>query len=157
MGTWLIEGPQRLAMEERVTSLDAWLVHGKLHVVGTDGPARVEVRKVGRRGLTVTVTGGVLSVRHDAPKSWWGLGWYGRRANYYAEVVVAVPPEVAADLTVVAGDVVASGLRSSATVEVTSGSIALMGLGGKVRAKTVSGSIEAVGVSGGSLHARGLG
>jgi DUF4097 and DUF4098 domain-containing protein YvlB len=59
-----------------------------------------------------------------------------------------VPPEVAADLTVVAGDVVASGLRCSATVEVTSGSIALMGLGGKVRAKTVSGSIEAVGVSG---------
>jgi hypothetical protein len=138
--------------------LDAWLLHGKLHVVGTEGPARVEVRKVGRRGLNVTVSDGVLSVRHDAPKSWWGwsVGWgfHLRKANYFAEVIIAVPPEVAADLTVVAGDVVASGLRTSAAVDVTSGSIALMGLGGMVRAKTVSGSIEAVGVSGDlAMHA----
>ena len=30
MGTWLIEGPQRLALEEQVSSLGAWLAHGKL-------------------------------------------------------------------------------------------------------------------------------
>jgi len=163
MGTWLIEGPQRLVLDEgpsdertlgageqvKISSLEAWLVHGKLHVVGTEGPARVEVRKVGRRGLTVTVSGGVLSVRHDVPRSWFGWGgWFVRRGNYTADVIIAVPPEVAANLTVLAGDVVASGLRSRALVDVTSGSIALMGLGGTVRAKTVSGSIEAVGVAG---------
>src|SRR5690606_8363251 len=83
---------------------------------------------------------------------WWSLGlvWAfpGRKANFNADVIIAVPPDVAASLTVIAGDVVASGLRDGTTTDVTSGSIALMGLGGSVRAKTVSGSIEAVGVSG---------
>ncbi len=149
MGTWVIDEPQRLVLDESIASLEAWLVHGKLHVVGTDGPARVEVRKVGRRGLIVTVSDGALSVRHDAPKTWggWG-GWFVRKNGYTADVIVAVPPQVAANLTVLAGDIVASGLRSRAVAEVTSGSIALMGLGGTVRAKTISGSIEAVGVAG---------
>ncbi len=151
MATWQIDGPQRLSLEDEVSQLDVWLVHGKLHVVGTDGPARIEVRRVGRKGLTVTHENGVLSVRHDAEKSWWGLvnlGWGARRANYYADVIVAVPPHVAGNLTVVAGDVVVSALRHDVSVDVTSGSIAVMGLGGVVRTKTVSGSIEAVGVSG---------
>jgi hypothetical protein len=147
MGTWVIGGPQGLALDGKVTTLDVWLVHGKVHVIGTQGPARVEVRKVGRKGLVVSQSDGVLAVRHDAPRGW--LWWWGgRRASYYADVIVAVPPEVAASLTVIAGDVVASGLRSSCTVDVTGGSVRLMGLGGAVRAKTVSGSIEAVGISG---------
>ena len=151
MATWQIDGPQRLSPEDEVGQLDVWLVHGKLHVVGTDGPARIEVRKVGRKGLTVTHENGVLSVRHDAPKAWWGFvnfGWGGRQPSYTADVIIAVPPHVAGNLTVVAGDVVVSALRHDVSVDVTSGSIAVMGLGGVVRAKTVSGSIEAVGVSG---------
>lgn len=150
MATWQIDGPQRLSLEDEVSQLDVWLVHGKLHVVGTDGPARIEVRKVGRKGLTVTHENGVLSVRHHAAKGWRAfinVGW-GGRASYTADVIIAVPPQVAGDLTVVAGDVVVSGLRHDVSVDVTSGSIAVMGLGGVVRAKTVSGSIEAVGVSG---------
>lgn len=150
MGTRLIDTPQRLTLDEGVGQLDVWLVHGKLHVVGTEGPARIEVRRVGRKGLTVTQANGNLSVRHDVPKGPWSIGmwWMLGRRNWYAEVIIAVPPTVAASLTVILGDVVASGLRDGATVDVTSGSIALMGLGGRVRAKTVSGSIEAVGVSG---------
>jgi hypothetical protein len=151
MGTWLIDEPQRLTLDEDVRQLDVWLVHGKLHVVGTDGPARVEIRKVGRKGLAITQENGVLSVRHDADKGWWhfGLGfWGGRKTGYTADVIVAVPPGVAGSLTVVAGDIVVSGLREGVSVDVMSGSIAVMGLGGAVRAKTVSGSIEAVGVSG---------
>jgi hypothetical protein len=151
MGTWFIDGPQRLTLEEAVRQLDVWLVHGKLNVVGTDGPARIEVRKVGRKGVTVTQENGVLSVRHHADKKGWPffVGLWGLRKSYYtADVIIAVPPDVAGSLTVIAGDVVVSGLRDGVSVDVTSGSIAVMGLGGVVRAKTVSGSIEAVGVSG---------
>jgi hypothetical protein len=158
MGTWFIDSPRRLTLDEseragdKVSQLDVWLVTGKLHVVGTDGPARIEVRSVGRKGLTVTQENGVLSVRHHTDKRWWSLGavWFfgGRRGNYHADVIIAVPPEVLASLTAIAGHIVVSGLREGATVDVTSGSIAVMGLGGAVRVKTVSGSIEAVGVSG---------
>jgi Putative adhesin len=153
MGTRLIDSPQRLALDGEVTQLDVWFAHGKLRVVGTDGPARIEAKKVGRKGITVTQENGMLSVRHPIKHSkWWGWGpfwWFlGGRRNFTADVIVAVPQTVPASLTVVAGDVVASGLRSGATVDVTSGSITVMGLGGTVRTKTVSGSIEAMGVSG---------
>jgi Uncharacterized conserved protein len=149
MGTRHIASPTRLTLDETVNQLDVWLAHGKVHVVGTDGPARVDVRRVGHKGLTVTQANGNLSIRHDVPAGPWGMGlWWRGRRNWSAEVIIAVPPTTATSLTVVNGDVVASGLRQGTTVDVTSGSIAMMGLGGQVRAKTVSGSIEAVGVSG---------
>jgi len=111
------------------------------------------VTKVGRRGVAVTLDGGVLTVRQDVPQNWWskiGPFWWflsGWR-KYYAHVTIAVPPKVLSSLTMVSGSVVASGLHNGATVDVTSGSITLMGLGGLVRANTVSGSIQAMGVSG---------
>jgi len=149
MGTRHITSPTQLTLDEAVSQLDVWLAHGKVHVVGTDGPARIEVRRVGHRGLPVTQADGPLSVRHDVRGIVWslGLGWLGRW-GWSAEVIIAVPPTTTASLTVVDGDVVASGLRQGTTVDVTSGSIAMMGLGGQVQAKTVSGSIEAVGVAG---------
>ena len=52
MGTWLIDGPQRLTLEEEVRRLDVWLVHGKLHVVGTDGPAHNVIKIRGPLPLT---------------------------------------------------------------------------------------------------------
>ncbi len=154
MSTWLIDSPQQFTLEGDVTRLDVWLAAGKLRVVATDGPARVDVRKVGRKGVTATLENGVLSLRHEVPRDGWRkwagpLWWFGvGLANYQAHVTVAVPPTVAASLTLVSGSVVASGLRHGATVDVTSGSITLMGLGGTVQAKTVSGSIEAMGVGG---------
>jgi hypothetical protein len=157
MSTWIIDGPQRLNLEgdggSQVAALDVWLAQGKLRVVGTDGPARIEARRVGRKGVTVTLEDGVLSIRHQMREGWrhWaGPFWWfmvGRR-YYYADVTVAVPPTATGNLTLISGDVVASGLRRGATVDVTSGSIRLMGLGGTVRARTVSGSIEAMGVAG---------
>jgi hypothetical protein len=158
MATWFVDQPQRLTLDEEVRGLDVWLAHGKLRVVGTDGPARLEIKHVGAKGVTVSVENGLLSVRHTVKGNWWRWagplwwltgGWLsgGRRA-YSADVIIAVPPQSRGSLTVVDGDVVASGLREGVTVDVTSGSIAVMGLGGSVRTKTVSGSIEAVGVSG---------
>jgi hypothetical protein len=152
MAAWLIDQPQRLTLDEDVTMLDVWLANGKLRVVGTNGPVRVEVAKVGRKGLAVTQEAGVLSVRHDIKRRrhWAGPFWwfFSGIHNFTAHVTIAVPPQTTASLTLVSGSVVASGLRNGATVDVTSGSITLMGLGGSVRAKTVSGSIEAMGVGG---------
>jgi hypothetical protein len=153
MATWIIDTPQRLSVPGEVAQLDVWLANGKLRVVGTDGPPRIEVKKVGRRGLTVTHDEGVLSVRHEIRKGWrhWaGPFWWflvGRR-NFTADVSIAIPSTATGSLTVISGSAVASGLRRGATVDVTSGSITLMGLGGTVRAKTVSGSIEALGIGG---------
>jgi hypothetical protein len=153
MSTWVIEGPQRLTIDGDVAALEVWLAHGKVRVVGTAGPARLEVRRVGRKGVTVTYDDGVLSVRHPIPRGWldWlgAVSWFTRgRRNYFGDVIVAVPSTATGRLTVIDGDVVASGLRRGATVDVTSGSIRLMGLGGTVRAATISGTIEAMGVAG---------
>ena len=154
MTTWLIDSPQKLTLEGEIGQLDVWFASGKLRVVGTDGPARIEFRRLGSKGVTMTLEDGVLSVRHPVNQGGWRkwagpLWWFGvGRRRFYADVIVAVPPTVAASLTLISGSVVASGLRRGVTVDVTSGSITVMGLGGKVRTKTVSGSIEAMGVGG---------
>jgi DUF4097 and DUF4098 domain-containing protein YvlB len=149
MATWLIDKAEQLTLDGDVTQLDVWLAHGKLRVVGTEGPARIDVRKVGRRGLTVTQENGVLSVRHPVRQGWWHLMWFGGgRRNYDADVTIAVPPGAYAGLTLMSGNLVASGLRNGAKADVVSGQITLMGLGGTVRAKTVSGAIQAMGIAG---------
>jgi hypothetical protein len=154
MSTWLIDSPRQLTLDDAVAQLDVWLARGKLRVVATEGPARIDIRRVARKGVTVTLEDGVLSIRHVlkqqgwrrwiGPFWWFTAGWN----NYNAHVTVAVPSATVAGITVISGDVVASGLHRGASVDVTSGSIILMGLGGTVRAKTVSGSIEAMGVAG---------
>src|SRR6185369_10513360 len=153
MSRWEITNPQRLELDGEVGDLEVWLASGKLHVVGTEGPARIEVTKVGTKGIDVELERGRLSVRHRMPTSWWQkLGpfwWFGSgRRRYLAHITVAVPPTAHGNLTLISGSVVASGMRRGATVSVTSGSITLMGLGGSVSAKTVSGSIQAMGVAG---------
>jgi len=151
MPTWQIDAPQRLTLDGDVRQLDVWFAQGKLRVVGTEGPPRIDIRKVGSRGITISLEEGILSVRHPLRTGRWGgaFWWFGLGfRRYNADVTIAVPPDAIGALTVVSGSVVASGLREGATVDVTSGSITLMGLGGQVRAKTISGSIEAMGVAG---------
>jgi hypothetical protein len=154
MTTWQIDSPRKLTLDGDVGELDVWFASGRLRVVGTDGPARIEFRRLGSKGVTVTLEDGVLGVRHALRKGGWPhwagpFWWFGvGRRRFYADAIVAVPPTTAASLTLVSGAVVASGLRRGVTVDVTSGSITVMGLGGKVKTKTVSGSIEAMGVAG---------
>ena len=100
MASWLVDNPQRLALDGDVDELHVWLTSGKLRVHGTDGPARIEVTKVGRQGVAVSLDAGVLSVRHEVPQEWWrrfGPFWWfvsGRR-KYHAHVTIAVPPSFA--------------------------------------------------------------
>jgi hypothetical protein len=151
MTTWMIDKPQRLALDGDVLRMDVWLASGRLNVVGSDQQSRVEVTSVGRRGLTISFEDGVLSVRHNIrQKKWFGPFWWITNGfgRYRADISIAVPVSASGSLTVVSGSAVVSGLRRGAVVDVTSGSITLLGLGGSVLAKTISGSIEALGVGG---------
>ena len=103
MSTWEITSPQRLALDGEVGELEVWLASGKLHVVGTDGPARIEVTKVGSKGVDgdprgrravraahgCRRPGGARSGRSGGSRS-------GRR-RYLAEVTIAVPPTARAE------------------------------------------------------------
>lgn len=153
MPQWTVDSPTRLHLDEPVLRLDVRMISGRLNVVGTDGPARVEVAAVGSRGLDITLEGGVLSVRHPFMPGNWGsltpLWWLlGGRKQFHADVSIAVPHDAPASLRLISGSLVASALRTSTEVEVTSGRITLLGLGGRVAAKMVSGPVEALGVGG---------
>lgn len=156
MAQWTIESPQRLSFEEPVERLRVGLVSGRLNVVGTDGPARLEVTSIGTRPLEVTLAHGELSVNFGKrPTGWRWLGpiwWFvtGRRA-YTADVSIAVPHHTPAMLKLISGSLVASALRAGVEVDVTSGRVILLGLAGRVHARVVSGSVEALGL-GGQVH-----
>jgi hypothetical protein len=156
MAHWTIESPQRLSFEEPVERVRIALVSGRLNVVGTDGPARLEVTSIGTRPLEITLANGELSVNFGKrPTGWRWLGpiwWFvvGRRA-YHADVSIAVPHHTPALLKLISGSLVASALRAGVEVEVTSGRVTLLGLAGRVHARMVSGPVEALGV-GGQVH-----
>ena len=46
MASWTVTEPRRLAIDDEVTRLDVSLIAGRLNVVGTDGPARLEVSTI---------------------------------------------------------------------------------------------------------------
>ncbi|MDQ7907193.1 DUF4097 family beta strand repeat-containing protein [Phytohabitans sp. ZYX-F-186] len=150
MPTWTVDAPQRLSFEEPVTRLDVYLISGRLNVVGTDGPARVEIANAGTKPIIVAERDGHLTVRHERIPRWPSfLRWllqFGRRVR--VDVSIAVPVDARADLHLVEGSVIVSGLRRETFVDVTSGRITLMGLGGRTVAKLVSGPVEALGVAG---------
>lgn len=148
MASWTVADPQRLAIEEPVTRLDLHVFSGRLNVVGTEGPARVEITQVGREPLIVECRAGTLSVRQET--NWRGfLRWFAPfNRRYRVDVSVAVPPATSTDVRLIDGSVVASGLTGDADVNVTSGRVTLLGLTGRVHAKLVSGPVEAVGIGG---------
>jgi hypothetical protein len=153
MASWTLAQPQRLGFDEEVRRLDVSLVAGRLNVVGTDGPARLELGKAGEIPLTVKLDNGVLSVVQPMPHTWPGflqpLWWMlNGRKRYDLDVSLAVPAESLVSLKVSAGTVVASGLHADLTADCVSGRITLLGNGGRTRAKIVSGPIQALGCAG---------
>src|SRR3982751_2232271 len=124
MASWEITAPRRLDLDGDVTQLDVFLYGGRLNVVGTDGPPRVEVTRTSQVRLTVSHENGHLAIRHDRVKPWPGpfapMWWWMRgRSRVEVDVSVAVPYETVAVLQVIAGPVVVSSLRGSLTAECT--------------------------------------
>jgi hypothetical protein len=150
MATWTVDSPHRLTLDEPVTELEVRLIAGRLNVVATDGPARVDISRIGSRPVIIEHRDGVLSVRHEHPPRFPGLLWWLRQLGrrFRADVSIAVPTDVPADLALVSGSLVASGLRRQTRADVTSGRITLMGVHGRTRAKIISGPVEALGIAG---------
>jgi hypothetical protein len=154
MASWTIGQPDRVEITDEVLRLDVALISGRLNVVGTDGPARVEVTKVDEANpVTVTMEGGLLGVSHPIPKSWPGLlqplwWWLSGRRHARSDVSIALPTGAAAVLRVTSGTVIVSGVHGDLSVDVVSGRITMLGNAGRLRGKVISGPIEALGCAG---------
>ncbi|PWR07916.1 hypothetical protein DKT68_17540 [Micromonospora acroterricola] len=150
MTGWTVDSPQRLTVDDPVTRLDVRLVSGQLNVVAADGPARIDVTRVGRRRVLIDHSDGRLTIRQERGRGWADALRWLRSVHRYprVDVSVAVPADVLADLRLVAGSLVVSGLRRNTTADVTAGRITLMGLRGSTSARITSGPVEALGVRG---------
>src|SRR5690349_18674220 len=153
MPSWTIAEPQQFDLTGEVRHLDVFLWAGRLSVVGTDGPARIEVSKANEVSVSVTHEDGRLAVRHDVVRPWPGLlmplwWWLRGRGRVETDVSVALPRQATADLHLVGGPVVVSDVHGDVKLDCTSGRIALLGTAGRIRATMVSGPIEALGCAG---------
>ncbi|GAA3753237.1 DUF4097 family beta strand repeat-containing protein [Plantactinospora mayteni] len=152
MPSWTVDRPRRLTLTEPVVRLVVRLNSGRVNVVGTDGPARIEITRTDRQRLVVEHRDGTLSVRHRTFRNWTFRNWtfllrrFGLAAG--PEISIGVPARVRVDLRLHEGAVVASGLAETTEVDVTAGQVTLMGLAGQTSARLVSGPVEALGVSG---------
>ncbi|MEU8286716.1 DUF4097 family beta strand repeat-containing protein [Micromonospora sp. NPDC048905] len=150
MAGWTVESPQRLTVDGPVTRLDVRLVSGRLNVVAAEGPTRIDVTQVGRRPVLIEHADGRLNIRQERGRSWSDVLRWFRMIHRYprVDVSIAVSADVLADLGLVAGSLVVSGLRRQTRVHVTAGQITLMGLRGNTTANITSGPVEALGVRG---------
>lgn len=155
MASWTVTTTEKIEIDaaDAVKQADVRLTYGRLNIVGTDGPARVEINKVSETPIRVETIGGRLTVEHEKPRTWSGmltpLWWWlhsGRR--FAADVSIAVPYETACRLYVASGSMVASSLHNDVDADVVSGRMTLFGLDGRVRAKVISGPIESLGCAG---------
>jgi hypothetical protein len=144
---WTVQDPQRIQLDGAVDKLEVNLVRGRVSVIGAPGEARIEVSAIGKRPIHVDHDNGRLSIRHQT-RSHWPLYWWWFSRRYSCDLTIAVPPRLAARVTVVQGRVTVAGLLTETDVDVTSGRVSLLGLAGRTRAKLVSGPVEALGVAG---------
>ncbi len=146
--SWKLEGPGRVALGEGVRSLRLTAMAGRVNLIGTDGPATLEVTRISGQPLYATLDGGQLAVRHgEAGKpqlAQWLLG--GKRAE--VELSLALPPDTLVDVRVVSGPVVVSNFHERVAVKGVSGEVTLAGVHGSARVSTVSGAITAEQVTG---------
>jgi hypothetical protein len=155
MQSWTIHEPQTIALasDDGVTSININLAAGRLSVVGTDGPPRVEISRIASAPLHVDLTDGVLTVRNEGIAPWPGFlaaiwWWIHSARRFAADVSIAVPYETVCRLWVGVGSLVASTVHADVVADCVSGRMTLLGLDGTIRGKVVSGPIEALGCAG---------
>lgn len=158
MTSWTITEPQLLRLNvgdpaARIDRLDVRLNAGRLSIVGTDGPPRVEIAKASEAPVIVNLTAGTLSVTHADVRKWPGMleplwWWLHGRQRFEADVSIAVPFETPGVLWVGSGSIVVSSIHADLHADCVSGRMTLLGVVGALRAKVVSGPIEALGCAG---------
>ncbi|MCF2533372.1 DUF4097 family beta strand repeat-containing protein [Yinghuangia soli] len=150
MSRWTVTGPQVLELDP-VHVVRVRAVAGIVDVVGTDGPARLEVS---------AVDGPPLEIRHDPasgeldagyedlswknPKTWLSRDVPGRSCA----LSLAVPWDCTIDVAVMSAHATVSGMHGNVTVRSVAGGITLLGLTGAVDAATVAGAVEAESLAG---------
>jgi len=154
MPNWTITEPGHIELDaEPITRLNVRLTSGRLSVVATDGPPRIEVSRTSEVPIRVEARNGMLNVSHDKVNAWPGpLGplwwWINGGRKFAADVSIAVPAGTFSQLWIASGSVVASGLHADVSADCVNGRITLFGIDGSLRAKVISGPIEALGCAG---------
>lgn len=149
MAEWTVSEPIELDLDEGVRAVDVRLVAGRVDVVTTSGPGRVEVSEVDGAPVCIRLANGRLTIAHEE-LNWPGvLGWLRiPRERRRAVVSVAVPADADTSVAVVSADAVLCGLTSGVKVRCVSGDVVLDETTGDVRVESVSGDVEGRGVSG---------
>ncbi|MEU4891480.1 DUF4097 family beta strand repeat-containing protein [Streptomyces sp. NPDC044780] len=155
---WSITAPQKLTLDDPVSTLDVHIAGGTVNVVGAGtGPARLEVTQIDGHPLEVTHVGGALRVGYPDLTwkgfPWKGFPWKGFRKwlgqwDRTVHVTLTVPAGTDATVGVIGGSAVVSGLAGRADLRGVSGDFTLLRLTGPVQADTVSGRVEAQAVTG---------
>lgn len=146
--TWKIEEPEQITIGDGVRSLRLTAVAGRVNIIGTDGPATLEVSKVVGLPLNVELDGDELVIRHGeyTKANLFGFLLGARRAQ--VDLSLALPPDALIDVRVVSGPVVISNFHERVAVKGVSGEVTLAGVHGSARVTTVSGAITAEQVTG---------
>lgn len=146
--SWKIEAPEQIALGEGVRSLRLTAAAGRVNIIGTDGPATLEVTKVTGQPLNVELEGGELVVRHGeyGKSQLIGFLFGGRRLE--VDLSLALPPDTLVDVRVVSGPVVVSNFHERVAVKGVSGEVTLAGVHGLSKVTTVSGAVTAEQVTG---------
>ncbi|AXI79412.1 DUF4097 family beta strand repeat-containing protein [Peterkaempfera bronchialis] len=154
MPQWTVSGPEKITFDEPVSALQVRTVAGAVHVVATDGPARLEVSEIAGPPLVVTLEDGTLTVTYE-DLAWRDFSWKNVasyidswRRKRHAVVSLAVPADARVELGTVSADSVVSGIAGRVTVRGASGDTTLVRVSGPVEAHSVSGGIDAQSVSG---------
>lgn len=147
--SWKLEQPDQVALGEGVRSLRLFAAAGRVNLIGTDGPATLEVTRISGQPLHVELSdSGELLIRHgdyNKPQLFnWLFG--GRRVE--VELSLALPPDALVNVKVLSGPVVVSNFHEQVSVRGVSGEITLAGVHGAAKVNTVSGAITADQVTG---------
>jgi hypothetical protein len=154
MPSWTVREPRNIEFTaEDMRYLDVRLTVGRLSVVGTDGPPRVEISKVGTLPIQVNSADRTVTVAHESARIWRGVltpvwWWLNSQQKFGCDVSVAVPYDTSCTLWLASGSLVVSTVRSDVAADVISGRLTLLGVDGELRAKVVSGPIDALGCAG---------
>jgi hypothetical protein len=147
MTEWILDSPQTIELDGPVLSVRVRIVAGQVDVVGTDGPARIEVIQLQGPPLEVRFAGGEVVVTYPdlswPDRSLQGiLEWLLPGPKRRAVLSIAVPATAPVDLGVVSAGALVTGMSGRTTVRSVSGEIVLDDCtGDQIEAQTVSGAL----------------
>lgn len=140
---WLIDSEKTIDFE-LVRHLKVSLIGGQVDIVAHDEPgARVEVRDVRGKPLSVTFEGDTLEVDH--PQLRWDNFldvFKGFTGNAKARVSILVPRDVSLKFGVVSADALISGITEDAAISTVSGDVVVDRIYGDLELNSVSGEIS---------------